>query len=49
MSKFVAQLQLARLERRTIQAIFWFVITGALLYLTVVCCRQPKTDHLRML
>jgi uncharacterized membrane protein YbhN (UPF0104 family) len=36
MSKFVARLQLALLERRTINAIVWFVITGALLYLAVV-------------
>ncbi|MCX8062116.1 MAG: flippase-like domain-containing protein [Anaerolineales bacterium] len=36
MSKFFARLQLALLERRTIQAIVWFVITGALLYLTAV-------------
>lgn len=36
MSKFFARLQLALLERRTIQAIVWFVITGALLYLAAV-------------
>lgn len=36
MSKFVARLQLALLERRTIQAIVWFVIAGALLYLAAV-------------
>lgn len=36
MSKFVARLQIALLERRTIQVIVWFVITGALLYLGAV-------------
>ena len=36
MSKFVARLQIALLERRTIQVIVWFVITGALLYLAAV-------------
>lgn len=36
MSKFVAQLQLALLDRRTIRTIVWFIITGASLYLGTV-------------
>ncbi|MBR4737721.1 MAG: flippase-like domain-containing protein [Rhodocyclaceae bacterium] len=36
MSQFVARLQLALLDRRTIQAIAWFIIAGASLYLGTV-------------
>lgn len=36
MSRFVARLQIALLERRTIRAIFWFVAIGVLLYLAAV-------------
>ena len=36
MNKFVARLQFALLERRTIRAIIWFVAIGVLLYLAAV-------------